>query len=509
MRSLLFLALTSFASALAIPDEDPSIRSQEQFFDRDEVDIGSWGAGHLKDQLLMDVPSPTPVDRGFGHGRGEWSRGHHHDRYEGCPWDDESHGSWPEEGRHRYDWLGDERPEWGRGPREGHPGRHGEHGEWPDKGHHRHGWPDGPEDWPGHEDEGNHPPYFHHPHPHPYPGEWPNRDDRPCHCGRHRIQDPCPGPGCPTDHTIWEIIQQNEQTSRLAELISSDKELIELLSQKENHTIFAPTNHALNRLDLPTDIISNFLRYHIVPGRFQLHELALHQTLPTKLTEESLGKLPQRLVIDLVDEAILNRRSIVLRADISTKNGVIHIIDLPLHLPLETRAMIPEQSIFARALAQTQLSQYMDPAHRSGGTTFVPTDGAFRRLGRRANEFLFSEEGAACLRALVGYHIVANQTVYSDVVYADGKAKELGSGPGHVVVEMETVEGREVRVDIEGGMRVNGFGRVVADLVARDGSMLMLERVLLPPQKVKGKSVSKDKIGILMEGLDCVREHEL
>lgn len=174
--------------------------------------------------------------------------------------------------------------------------------------------------------------------------------------------------------------------------------------------------------------------------------------------------------------------------------------------------MIPEESIFARALAQTQLSQYMDPAHRRGGTTFVPTDRAFRRLGRRANEFLFSEEGAACLRALVGYHIVANRTVYSDMVYADGKAKEF-SGPGHAVVEMETVEGREVWVDIEEGMRVNGFGRVVADLVARDGSSLMLERVLLPPQKVKGKSFSnkanEDKIGDLMERLDCVRGHEL
>lgn len=107
---------------------------------------------------------------------------------------------------------------------------------------------------------------------------------------------------------------------------------------------------------------------------------------------------------------------------------------------------------------------------------------------------------------------MANQTVYSDMVYADGKAKEF-SGPGHVVVEMETVEGREVWVDIEEGMRVNGFGRVVADLVARDGSILMLERVLLPPQKVKVQSFShkanEDKIGDLMEGLDCVREHEL
>ncbi|CAG8032494.1 unnamed protein product [Penicillium olsonii] len=477
MRSLFLLAVTPLASALVVPGEDlVGIWSREQFIaDQNEADI---------------VPEE------------HWSPDN---EFKECPWDTQGPKAWPGECHHRHgDWPGDERPGWGRWPGAGEHDRHGRYGEWPGEGPPRDEWPgiDYPHGWP-HSDR-DHPPYpDHHRH-----SEWPNdRDDIPCHGPRHESPhhgNPCPGPRCLKDLTIWEVIQQNEQTAHLAEMLSNDKDLISLLSKDENHTIFAPTNHALFHLELPADAVSNFLRYHIVPGRFHLHDLALHQTLPTNLTEESLGMLPQRLIIDRVHEAILNRRSMVLRADLTTRNGVIHIIDGPLYPPLETRMIIPEESIFARALAQTQLGQYLDPANRTGGTTFLPTDGAFRRLGRLANEFLFSKEGADCLRALVGYHIVVNQTLYPDVVYANGKVTELGSG--HAVVDMKTVGGKEVRVDIEMGMRVNGFGRVVADLVAKDGSILMLERVLIPP-KVSNKRVSKN--GGESTGLECVREHEL
>lgn len=141
----------------------------------------------------------------------------------------------------------------------------------------------------------------------------------------------------------------------------------------------------------------------------------------------------------------------------------------------------------------------------------MPTNGAFRRLGRGANEFLFSKEGADCLRSLIEYHIVVNRTLFPDVLYTDGKAKELFADSRHAVVEMETVEGREVRVDVEVRMRVNGFSRVVENLLARDGSVLMLERVLIPPRKVKNKGGNEEEKWKLrlVDELDCDHEHEL
>lgn len=165
--------------------------------------------------------------------------------------------------------------------------------------------------------------------------------------------------------------------------------------------------------------------------------------------------------------------------------------------------------MFAQALAQTKLTHHMDPTKRSGGTTFVPTNEAFRRLGWRVNDFLFSKRGEKCLRSMIEYHIVVNQTLYSDVLYRDGKAKGLFSGSGHAIVEMKTVEGRKVHVDVEEVMRVNGVGGVIADLAARDGSVLVLERVLLPPHKLKNKYFNEeDEIEQLAERLDCVHGQE-
>ncbi|KAJ5361807.1 hypothetical protein N7541_002651 [Penicillium brevicompactum] len=465
MRAILLLTVTSLASALVIPDGDmiADLQPHKQLVDQDGgLDLSPWWAINP----LNDEECPMHFDWSAESTSFEnWSKNN-------CPWDNESSpGKWFKEEQ----WPGHDE----------HPGR----GRWPGDDH-------GHGEWPGHGDRPHHPPRY-RPHPIHGPGHKPGR---------------CPGPQCLTDKTTWEAIQQIEQTSRLAELIGNDKDLVELLSKNENYTIFAPTNQALRQLrHIPEDAISNFLRYHIVPGRVHLHELAFHQTLPTELNETSLGNLPQRILIDRDEEVFLNRKSMVRRAEIVTNNGVIHTIDSPLFPPPDTRALIPEYSIFAQALTQAKLNHHMDPANRSGGTTFVPTNGAFRRLGRGANEFLFSKEGADCLRSLIEYHVVVNRTLFPDVLYTDGKAKELFADSRHAVVEMETVEGREVRVDVEVGMRINGFSRVVENLLARDGSVLMLERVLIPPRKVKNKGGNEEEKWNLklVDELDCDHEHEL
>ena len=157
---------------------------------------------------------------------------------------------------------------------------------------------------------------------------------------------------------------------------------------------------------------------------------------------------------------------------------------------------------------------HRDPTQRSGGTTFFPTNAAFRRLGERVNEFLFSDQGRDCLVSLIGYHVVVNTTLYSDVLYTKGKIRGLLGKEreelGHAVVELKSVGGK-VRVDVRSGeMRVDGFGRVVGELVGRDGSVFVLDRVLVPPRKVKGngKDVEGEDeelmVEELVERLGCV-----
>jgi len=58
-----------------------------------------------------------------------------------------------------------------------------------------------------------------------------------------------------------------------------------------------------------------------------------------------------------------------------------------------------------------------DTSNHVGGTLFAPSNFAFRKLGPRINAFLFSRYGQKYLKALLKYHVVANQTLYSDAYY--------------------------------------------------------------------------------------------
>ena len=58
------------------------------------------------------------------------------------------------------------------------------------------------------------------------------------------------------------------------------------------------------------------------------------------------------------------------------------------------------------------------------GTLFAPSNFAFQKLGPRINAFLFSKYGLKYLKALLKYHVVANQTLYSDAYYK-GESKNV------------------------------------------------------------------------------------
>ena len=114
------------------------------------------------------------------------------------------------------------------------------------------------------------------------------------------------------------------------------------------------------------------------------------------------------------------------------------------------------------------------------------------------------------LRALLQYHIVENQTLYSDTFYtADGQIRDLGTR-GFTHLDLPTLlkvecgdgngdkkkKGPSLAVDVArfgaiGSIKLNGYHRVAfADALARDGAVHILDHVLIPPRKVKGHHVA-------------------
>lgn len=322
---------------------------------------------------------------------------------------------------------------------------------------------------------------------------------------------------CPKNHTIWELINQNASTARLAELLSNEDDLISLLNDPEvNHTLFAPTNSSLGRFlgGRPSHrTLRQIEHYHIVPGFIPTDNLRRHQTIPTARRVSSLGKHgPQRIVVDLRrDEVVLNGLSrviggdmvshsslslhgIILRLQIAT-NGMIHQISHPLLPPPNTSTILhSSQATSARSSTDWRV-QSLHPISGNATASEEPTNTAFQRLSPRVNEFLFSPRGRKCLRALLEYHIVRDRTLYSDAFYdKHGRVDEYGrreEGDGVVHIELPTLPRRKrISVDVarrgmEVLLRVNGFWQIVTlDMVAADGVVHVLDEVLVPPRRI-------------------------
>jgi uncharacterized surface protein with fasciclin (FAS1) repeats len=132
---------------------------------------------------------------------------------------------------------------------------------------------------------------------------------------------------------------------------------------------------------------------------------------------------------------------------------------------------------------------------------FAPSNWAFQKLGPKINAFLFSKYGEKYLAALLKYHVVANQTLYSDAFYRSSKDSdsELASAAGGVPkgvfhVDLPTLlTEKSLSIDIARygaliSMKINGFASVaVQDGIAKDGVIHVVSSVLIPPKTPGGK----------------------
>lgn len=103
-------------------------------------------------------------------------------------------------------------------------------------------------------------------------------------------------------------------------------------------------------------------------------------------------------------------------------------------------------------------------------TVFAPTDAAFAdalaALGLTAEELLADTE---TLTAILTYHVVAGEFLAADVAGLDGQ-------------DVTTVNGATVKVTVDGGsVMVNDANVVATDVMASNGVIHVIDKVILPP----------------------------
>ncbi|MHC5109582.1 MAG: fasciclin domain-containing protein [Planctomycetota bacterium] len=240
--------------------------------------------------------------------------------------------------------------------------------------------------------------------------------------------------------------------------------LVDTLRSPGPFTVFAPTDEAFAQLPKETikalladpDRLGAILKFHVVPGRLMAADV---QSVIAART--ALG---QAISVDTSNGIQIGGANI-LKADIETSNGVIHVIDkvlIPANDVVETARGAGSFKTLLAALEAADLTG----ALRGEGpfTVFAPTDEAFAKLPKGTVEALLND--IPMLKSVLTYHVVAGKVLASDVVRLS---------------QAKTLQGQDVRIDTSSGVRINESRVVKTDVFADNGVIHVIDSVLLPP----------------------------
>ncbi|MEO6390327.1 MAG: fasciclin domain-containing protein [Pyrinomonadaceae bacterium] len=99
-------------------------------------------------------------------------------------------------------------------------------------------------------------------------------------------------------------------------------------------------------------------------------------------------------------------------------------------------------------------------------TVFAPTDAAFAEIPAETITQLLLPENKEKLTAILLYHVVPGKVTASEVVK---------------LTSAKTVQGSLIKVNAEGGVKINDANVTTADVEATNGVIHIIDSVLMPP----------------------------
>ncbi len=324
---------------------------------------------------------------------------------------------------------------------------------------------------------------------------------------------PTPPPATPTaaaspeaePSTIVEIAVADGRFGTLVAALEA-ADLVEALAGEGPFTVFAPTDDAFAALpegtvealleDIPA--LTDILLYHVVAGDVKAADVVTLESAET-LQGDSL-------TISVEGDVVRINGAQVVIADIEASNGTIHVIDAVLLPPAPeeagaepTEAPAEEPTVeqpgtivdlavadgrFTTLVAAVQAADLMEALADEGPlTVFAPTDDAFAALPEGTVEALL--EDIPALTEILLYHVVAGDVKAADVVTLESA---------------ETLQGGSLSISVEGDVvRINGAQVVIADIKASNGTIHVIDAVLLPPAPEEAGEAEADGPGTIVD----------
>lgn len=293
--------------------------------------------------------------------------------------------------------------------------------------------------------------------------------------------------------TLTETLVRGGQDATLVKLVQLAG-LEDTLNGRGPFTVFAPTEKAFSRLPKETvarltspegrDELRKVLLYHVVPGRLGARAVVSADELETA-ADQSIRVTKKRN-----GRVVLNGDTDIVATNIEAANGIVHRID---------RVLLPSNPNIVDVAAKAGQFETLIAAAKAAGlvpaltgdgplTVFAPTDKAFSLLGSKAIKDLLRPENKARLAAILKYHVVSGRVLAADAVRA-GRAPSLLERGG---LEFGIRDGR---------LRVQNAGVIANDISASNGVIHIIDRVLIPEEKLlpKTRPAGRKMIGVTLD----------
>ena len=279
--------------------------------------------------------------------------------------------------------------------------------------------------------------------------------------------------------TVADIIANSPDHTVLAAVLDST-DLDVALSGTGPFTVFAPTDAAFDAVDpmtlisllLDNEALSAILTYHVAGDSVMSTDLSYGQVITTLNGGD--------VTVSIMDGTVMINDATVIVADLVGANGVVHVIDAVLLPPAPQPATVveiivnsPDHTVLETAVIAAGLDD--DLSGEGPFTVFAPTDAAFAALPAGALEGLLADPTGA-LADLLLYHVAGAAALSTDL--SDGQL-------------VTTLQGGDVEVTIDGmGVMINNANVIVADLVADNGVVHVIDAALSLPTGVESVNLS-------------------
>ncbi|XCF05410.1 fasciclin domain-containing protein [Tamlana crocina] len=287
------------------------------------------------------------------------------------------------------------------------------------------------------------------------------------------------------------IVETAQSVADLSILVDAvvKANLVGALSAEGNRTVLAPTNAAFTAFlnekgfnslaDVPNDVLTQILLNHVIPDANIMSSDLAGAMGYTNTMAGGPNNSKLSIYFDGSAGVMFNGSATVTTADVSTSNGVVHIVDKVIDLPtIATFATSNAAlSILVDALAYadtgTPTVPYIETVSNPEAgpfTVFAPTNDAFASLLTELEVSALTDIPTSTVNSVLLHHIV-NANVQSSQL-ATGTVTTLGG-------DIQADASAFTLTDANG--RTSNIVTSLVDIQASNGVVHVIDKVILPP----------------------------